>query len=64
MLLIEALDIDPGTLTDTASWYGLKSTMTARYQPLRGEFDISKESPVVLPTVTEYSALKGQDEVS
>ncbi|WP_256301554.1 helix-turn-helix domain-containing protein [Haloarchaeobius salinus] len=63
MLLIEALDIEQKTLTDTASWYGLESTVTAMYQALHGEFDIPDESPIVLPREAEYRALKDQYEV-
>jgi len=36
MLLIEALDIDQETLTDTATWYDLETTVAAMYQALQG----------------------------
>ena len=64
MLLIETLDIDQETLTETAQWYGLESTVTAMYQPLQGAFDASEESPVVLPSETEFLTLKEQYGVS
>jgi len=35
MLLIEALDIDQETLTDTATWYDLETTVAAMYQALQ-----------------------------
>jgi len=35
MLLIEALDIDQETLTDTSTWYDLETTVAAMYQALQ-----------------------------
>jgi DNA-binding MarR family transcriptional regulator len=64
MLLIEALDIEQETLSASAGWYGLESTVTAMDQALRGEFDIPDESPVVIPGETEYKSLKEQYGVS
>ena len=64
MLLIEKLDIDQETLTATAQWYGLESAVNAMYQPLQGAFDASGESPVVLPSETEFLTLKEQYGVS
>ncbi|QKY22193.1 helix-turn-helix transcriptional regulator (plasmid) [Halolamina sp. CBA1230] len=60
MLLIEELDIDQETLTETAQWYGLESAVAAMYRPLRGEFDASAESPVIIPSEAEFIALKEQ----
>ncbi|WP_336361778.1 MarR family transcriptional regulator [Haladaptatus sp. ZSTT2] len=64
MLLIEKLDIDQETLTETAQWYELESTVAAMYRPLEGAFDVSDDSPVVLPSEAEFMALKEQYEVS
>ena len=64
MLLIEKLDIDQETLTETAQWYDLESTVAAMYRPLQGEFDPSKESPVILPSESEFTTLKEQYGVS
>ncbi|WP_312912707.1 MarR family transcriptional regulator [Natronosalvus caseinilyticus] len=60
MLLIEALDIDQETLTDTAMWYDLEFTVAAMYQGLQGEVKDSDEIPVVLPSESEFLALKDQ----
>ena len=60
MLLIEALDIDQETLTDTATWYDLESTVAAMYRALQGGVDDSDEIPVVLPSESEFMALKEQ----
>lgn len=64
ILLIEKLDIDQKTLTETAQWYDLESAVAAMYRPLRGEFDASEESPIVLPSEAEFTALKEQYGVS
>ncbi len=64
MLLIEKLDIDQETLTETAQWYDLEPTATAMYRPLQGEFDGSDDSSVVLPSEAELRALKEQYGVS
>ncbi|MGB9966373.1 MarR family transcriptional regulator [Halobacterium hubeiense] len=60
MLLIEALDINQETLTDTATWYDLESTVAAMYQVLQEGVEDSDESPVVLPSEAEFRALKEQ----
>jgi len=61
MLLIEALDIDQETLTDTAAtWYDLETTVAAMYQALQGGVEDSDEIPVVLPSESEFMALKEQ----
>ncbi|TKX37784.1 winged helix DNA-binding protein [Halorubrum sp. CGM4_25_10-8A] len=60
MLLIETLDIDQETLTETAQWYSLESTVTAMYLTLHGEFDTTDDLPVVLPSEAEFRALKDQ----
>lgn len=60
MLLIEMLDIDQKTLTKTAQWYELESAVAAMYRPLQGTFDTSEEFPVVLPSESEFTALKRQ----
>jgi len=64
ILLIEKLDIDQETLLETAQWYDLESVVAAMYRPLRGEFDASEESPVILPSESEFTALKEQYGVS
>lgn len=60
MLLIEKLDIDQATLTDTATWYDLESTVAAMYQALQGGVEDSDEIPLVLPSESEFMALKEQ----
>ncbi|WP_458190548.1 MarR family transcriptional regulator [Haladaptatus sp. NG-WS-4] len=60
MLLIEKLDIDRETLTETAQWYDLDTAVAAMCRPLQGEFDASEESPVILPSEAEFTALKEQ----
>ncbi|RCU44302.1 MarR family transcriptional regulator [Haloplanus salinus] len=60
MLLIERLDIDRETLTAIAKWYDLKSTVEALYRPLQGDFDDTNEQPVIVPSESEYMALKEQ----
>ncbi|WP_193310450.1 helix-turn-helix transcriptional regulator [Halorubrum halophilum] len=60
MLLIEKLDIDQKTLTETATWYDLEPTVPAMYRSLQGEFDISADLPVALPSESEFRALKEQ----
>ena len=64
MLLIEKLDIDQDTLTDTARWYDLETAVAAMYRPLHGEFEISEDLPVFLPSESEFIALKEQYGVS
>lgn len=58
MLLIETLDVDRETLTDTAAWYGLEPEVAALYRRLRG--DETTDDPVTLPSEAEYTALKAQ----
>ena len=60
MLLIEALDIDQETLTDTATWYDLETTVAAMYQALQEGVEDSDEIPVVLPSESEFMTLKEQ----
>jgi DNA-binding MarR family transcriptional regulator len=60
MLLIEKLDIDQETLTDTAAWYDLESTIAAMYQALQEGVEDADELPVVLPSESEFMALKEQ----
>lgn len=60
MLLIEKLDIDQETLLDTATWYDLESTVAGMYQALQGRVKDSDEIPVVLPSESEFMALKEQ----
>jgi len=64
MLLIEKLDIDQETLTETATWYGLEAAVAAMYRPLQGDFDISEDAPVFPPSESEFTALKEQYSVS
>ncbi|RDZ56167.1 MarR family transcriptional regulator [Haloferax sp. Atlit-10N] len=64
MLLIEELDIDQETLTETARWYGVESAVAAMYRSLQGESDGSAESPVIIPSEAEFMALKEQYGVS
>jgi len=60
MLLIEKLEIDQETLTATAKWYDLETTVAAIYRPLHREFNNSEDLPVSLPSESEYIALKEQ----
>jgi len=64
MLLIETLDIDRETLTETATWYDLEATVAAMYRRLGGEFDVAEDRSVVLPSESEFMALKEQYGVS
>ena len=64
MLLIEKLDLDEDTLTETATWYDLETTIAAMYRPLHGEFEVSDDFPVFLPSESEFTALKEQYGVS
>lgn len=60
MLLIEDLRIDQQALTETAKRYDLELTVDAIYRLLDGDIDCSEESPVLLPSISEYMALKDQ----
>jgi hypothetical protein len=60
MLLIEHLDIDQDTLTETAKWYDLEVTVDAMYRALRGKFGVSENLSVVLPSEPEFITLKEQ----
>jgi hypothetical protein len=60
MLLIEVLAIDQETLTATATWYDLESTVAAIYQALQDGVEDVDELPVVLPSESEFVALKEQ----
>lgn len=60
MLLIEHLDLDEETLTEAARWYGLTPTVTAMYRSLQGADEQPAEAAVVLPSETEFTALKAQ----
>ncbi|MGQ3331134.1 helix-turn-helix domain-containing protein [Halorubrum sp. FL23] len=60
MLLIEKLDIDQETLTDTATWYDLEAIVATMYEALQDRVDSSEESPVVLPSESEFMTLKDQ----
>lgn len=64
MLLIEELDIDEKTVTETARWYGMEPTVTAMYRSLQGAFDEPDDVAVVLPSEAEFAALKEQYGVS
>ena len=64
MLLIEKLDIDKETLAETATWYDVETTVVAMYRPLRGEFEVSDDLPVLLPSESSFTALKEQYGVS
>jgi hypothetical protein len=64
MLLIEKLDIDQETLTGTASWYDLETAVATMYRPLHGEFEVTEDLPVFLPSESEYIALKEQYGIS
>ncbi len=64
MLLIEKLDLDQETLTETARWYDLKTAVAGMYQPLQGEFEVSEDFPVFLPSESEFTTLKEQYGVS
>ncbi|MFU1782963.1 MarR family transcriptional regulator [Haloarcula japonica] len=60
MLLVEKLDIEQETLSETATWYGLETTVAAMYRPLQGEFEVADDSPVSLPSEAEFTGLKEQ----
>jgi DNA-binding transcriptional ArsR family regulator len=60
MLLIEALDIDQESLTETAKWYDLEPTVAAMYRALNGAYEGAAEVPVTLPSESEFKALKEQ----
>jgi len=60
MLLIEKLEIDQETLTETTKWYDLETTVAAIYRSLHREFNNSEDLPVFLPSESEYRALKEQ----
>jgi len=64
MLLIEKLDIDQETLIETATWYDLETAVAAMYRPLHGDFEVSEDLPIFLPSESEFSALKEQYGVS
>lgn len=64
LLLIEKLDIDQKTLTETARWYDLETTVTGLSRAVRGEFDASDSLPLSLPSKSEFMALKDQYGVS
>jgi DNA-binding MarR family transcriptional regulator len=64
MLLIEKLDLDQDVLTETATWYDLETTVAAMCRSLRDEFEVSEDSPVFLPSESEFTALKEQYGVS
>lgn len=60
MLLIEKVAIDQEKLTEIAGWYGLESTISAIYRWLEEESNISGDPPIVLPSESEFIALKEQ----
>ena len=60
MLLIEKLSIDQDKLTEIAGWYNLKSTISAIYRWFEEDSDISGDIPIVLPSESEFTALKEQ----
>jgi DNA-binding MarR family transcriptional regulator len=64
MLLIEKLDIDQEPLIETATWYDLETAVAAMYRPLHGDFEVSEDLPIFLPSESEFSALKEQYGVS
>jgi DNA-binding MarR family transcriptional regulator len=64
MLLIEKLDIDQEPLIETATWYDLETAVAAMYRPLHGDFEVSEDLPIFLPSEPEFSALKEQYGVS
>lgn len=60
MLLIEKLAIDQESLTETATWYDLETAVAAMYHWLHGVSEAAPEPPVVLPSESEFTALKEQ----
>ncbi len=62
MLLIEQERIEQETLTETATWYGLSSTIPRMYRLIDEDIDaddeMAAESP--LPSAQEYAVLKDQ----
>jgi len=60
MLLIAKLALDKETLRETATWYELETAVAAMDHWLHGESEDSPEPPVVLPSESEFTALKEQ----
>lgn len=64
MLLIEKVGIPQETLTETAKWYGLETTVSRMYRLIEGDHDVDDDAPIRLPSAEEYSALADQYGVS
>jgi len=64
MLLIEKLNLDQDTLTETATWYDLEIVVGAMHRQLRGEYEGSESLSIPLPSKSEFMALKEQYGVS
>jgi len=60
ILLIEELEIDQQVLRKTAKWYNIESTVATMYQLVDGDVNSSEDLPVLLPSKSEYMALKKQ----
>lgn len=60
MLLIEALELDRATLTETARWYGLDAAVAAMARWLDTASDPPESSPVPLPSETAFESLEAQ----
>lgn len=62
MLLIEEASVERESLVETASWYGLESTVEQMFGALAGNLELNAD--IRLPGKSEYAALKDQYGVS
>jgi DNA-binding MarR family transcriptional regulator len=60
LLLIEHVQIDEEELCNTATWYGLESTVSDLYSFLKDGTEKRSGGDTVLPNPTEYESLKSQ----
>jgi hypothetical protein len=60
LLRIEHEQIDEKDLRDTATWYGLESTVSDMYAFLKDEAEQRGRGDTALPNPTEYESLKSQ----
>jgi hypothetical protein len=60
LLLIEHVQIDEEELRNTATWYGLESTVSDLYAFLKDGVEKRSGGDTVLPNPTEYESLKSQ----
>lgn len=60
LLVIEHMQIDEERLLDTATWYGLESTVSDMYQFIEDDAEQTNGEATALPSPSEYAALKSQ----